>query len=63
MLKISRLLHKIPAQNRVTPKTVTIVHKNGRDVIKDEFVGFYVQRPNIVEVINNFFENLFPFQK
>lgn len=52
MLKILRLPRiKSFQTGKVPQKTVTLTNKNGKDVIKDEFVGYYVKRPNFIEMI------------
>ncbi len=64
MLSVSHSPRKISFQSKkIPPKTVTIVQKNGRDIIKDEFVGFHIRKPNFIEFIRDIFENLFPLQK
>lgn len=62
MLPISYLPPSFTSRN-IPQKTITIVHKNGKDFIKDEFIGFHVQRPNFFEVLKDLFDNLFPLQK
>lgn len=58
MLTISYLPPSFTSRN-IPQKTVTIVHKNGKDFIKDEFIGFHVQRPSLFEVLKNLFDDLF----
>lgn len=60
MLTVSHSPRSISFESKkIPPKTVTIIHKNGRDVIKDEFVGYHVKRPSLLEVIRDLLENLF----
>jgi len=33
------------------PKTVIITSKNGKDIIKDEFVGYYYKRKPILDYV------------
>ena len=40
------------------PKTVTIVSKNGKDVIKDEFVGYHYQKTPFFELIRDMLAGL-----
>ena len=62
MLKISHSPQATSFQAKKIPeKTITIVHKNGRDVIKDEFIGSYVQRPNFYEILKGLLEDLLKF--
>ncbi len=64
MLPISYLPQKTSFTSRkIPPKTVIISNKNGKDIIKDEFIGFHVQRPSLFEVLKDLFDNLFPLQK
>lgn len=62
MFKILPRITAVPKRN-IPAKTVTIIHKNGRDVIKDEFIGFHVHRPSLLEILNDIFEDLFSLQK
>lgn len=60
MLKISHSPQKISFQAKNIPqKTVTIIRKNGKDIVKDEFVGFHAVRPNFLEVVRDLFESFF----
>lgn len=55
MFKISHLPRVIPSQSKKVPqKTVTIIHKNGRDIVREEFGNFYVKQENLFELIVNF---------
>lgn len=40
----------ISFQAKPLPKTVIITSKNGKDIIKDEFVGYYYQRKPFLEL-------------
>lgn len=60
MLTISHSPQRTSFQARkIPPKTLTIINKNGRDILKDEFVGFHVIRPSLLEVLKNLFDDLF----
>ena len=55
---IPHLSRVISSQNKKMPlKTVTVINKNGKDIIKDEFVGNYVRQPNFIELIIGLFNN------
>lgn len=51
MFKVSCLLPKLSDKTKIPPKTMVITHKNGRDVVCDEFIGSYVVRPSLIETI------------
>ncbi len=62
MLTVLNSPQKTTFQARKIPsKRVTIIHKNGRDVIKDEFVGFHVVRPNLFSILKSILDDLFCF--
>jgi len=55
---IPRLSPAISRQNKkILPKTIIVINKNGKDIIKDEFVGYYVRQPNFIELIMKLFNN------
>lgn len=57
-----KILHFTPKTyskvNKIPQKTIFIVTKNGKSKIKDEFIGYYVKRPNPLELVTELIEKL-----
>jgi len=46
---------------KLPPKTTIITKRNGKDVIADEFIGYYVRRGNPLDVFINLISNFCSF--
>jgi hypothetical protein len=58
MLKVDNLSQQTHFKaKRLPQKTITIVHKDGRDFVKDEFVGYHAVRPSMFELVKSLFED------
>lgn len=51
-------LESISFHAKPLPKTVTIITKNGKDLIKDEFVGCHCMRTPFLEMVRDLLAGL-----